>query len=259
MQNEPQRFDAAPDVPRDLVHEHWDKPETESMDDKIWLAAETNLVRSFIPDRSRILECGCGEGETTAIYADIPGVSIVACDYSATRLQMALDRLHDVENVTLTRRDLRMGLPIGEFDVVLSQRFLINLAGWTEQKNVLLNMMDVVPPGGRIILAEGSLQGQAELNRVRKLMDLYPITQKWHNQFLDDNLLEEVLIERGKILVKTGFGNFFLLTRGFRQVFDPVPHWDHRFNAVAASSEMREILNLGDRFSRIRVWVWEKA
>ena len=52
----------------------------------------------------------------------------------------------------------------GEFDVVVTQRVLINLSSWEDQKRALLNVHRVLNPGGRYIMIENTNDAFLALN-----------------------------------------------------------------------------------------------
>jgi len=61
-----------------------------------------------------------------------------------------------------------------------------------------------------------------------------------------------------KLLDEDGLGEYFLLTRGIRPTLDRKLNWNSKFNKIAASNEMKNILNLKSRFSRLKLWVFGK-
>src|SRR3989344_9046879 len=87
------------------VLEYWDRADVESMYDKNLLNLEIRLIKDRITQNSKILDAGCGEGESTLEYSKIPGVKIHAVDFSETRLKKAAKRLSKHSNVTLKKVD----------------------------------------------------------------------------------------------------------------------------------------------------------
>lgn len=232
------------------------------MYDKLLLAQETRLISAHIPPGSAVLDAGCGEGEGTLEYSRLPGVSIVAADFSATRLAKAAERLGAVDNVELRRVDFVEDAPFGpSFDVVVSQRFLINLTDWSLQQRVLGVLLGCLKPGGLLVLLEGSNDGVRELNDLRGHLLLPPIPVKWHNLFLDDDALACFMREAScELVAREGLGEYFLLTRGVRPFFERGElRWDAHFNTLAAAPQLASCLGLGARFSRLRLWVFRKA
>jgi SAM-dependent methyltransferase len=246
----------------DEILAYWEDPAVESMYDKHLVAQEVRCIRAHLAPHWRILDAGCGEGEGTLEYSRVEGVSIVAADFSATRLTQAAKRLQGRPNVVLQEIDLvAEAPPHASFDCVVSQRFLINITDRDLQRKTLARLVDGLRPQGSLLLLEGSNDGVRELNRVRELLRLPAIPVKWHNLFFDDAPLVELLRELGCEHVSTeGMGAYFLLTRGVRPFFDRGDlSWEAEFNSLAAAAELDRCLALGDRFSRLKLWVFRKS
>ena len=103
-----------------------------------------------------------------------------AVDFSETRLRKAAKRLSDRNNVILKRVNfLEQYCLDQDFDIIVSQRFLINLKQWRLQKKVLLELMQMLKAGsGKLIMLEGSKQGVESLNQVHSAWGLDSIPSK---------------------------------------------------------------------------------
>lgn len=242
------------------IVKYWDKNDVESMYDKNLLNAEIDLIKKHIPIKAKILDAGCGEGEGTFVYSSIKGVLVHAVDFSETRLRKASSILKERKNVTLKKVDFLGEYSLdNDYDIIISQRFLINIMKWDLQKKVLLDLMELLKKGGKLLILEGSIKGMDSLNEFRAIYGLEPIPIKWHNLFLDDDQLIEFMSQNGyKLLKEEGMGIFFLLTRGVRPIIDKVLNWDHEFNRISASPQVNGLLGLGSRFSRLKLWVFQK-
>jgi len=243
------------------VLEYWNRDDVESMYDKHLLDAEIRLIRQHIPSNAKVLDAGCGEGEGTLAYSSGSGIVVHAADFSETRLKKAAERLVGRSNVTLKKVDFLGQYSLDtDYDVIVSQRFLINLVEWELQKKVLLDLMAMLKPMGRLILLEGSKQGVDSLNEFRAVWGLDPIPVKWHNLFLDDEALLHFMWQKGyHLIAHDGLGSYFLLTRGIRPNLDKDLNWDCEFNRVAASKRMRDLLGADNtRFSRLKLWVFQE-
>lgn len=247
-------------IDKDILR-YWNDPTVESMYDKYLLKLEIELIKSKLRPSSKILDAGCGEGEGTLEYSKIPEVEIHAVDFSDTRLEKAQSNLIGIKNVKFSKINLLENFQLdSKFDFIISQRVLINIMEWDLQKIAILNLKKQLKPGGRIIFLEGSIDGVTQLNNFREIFGLNPINVKWHNLFFDDNILELFFKEAGLTLVeKDGLGEYFMLTRGVRPYFDKNLEWDNNFNINSSNENMRSILNLKDRLSRLKLWVVEKA
>jgi SAM-dependent methyltransferase len=242
------------------VLDYWNEPAVESMYDKHLLTAEIELLRKHIPEGTKILDAGCGEAEGTIVYSAIPGTLVHAVDFSETRLQKAREKLAGRENVICKQVDFLGEYQLDrDYDVIVSQRFLINLMEWRLQQKVLLDLTSMLKPGGRLLMLEGSRRGVDSLNEFRAAFVLEPIPVKWHNLFFDAQALVDFMHEHGHQLVtEDGLGTYFLLTRGIRPVFDQTLNWDSDFNRRAAAMSTDALLQLGTRFSRLKLWVFQK-
>jgi ubiquinone/menaquinone biosynthesis C-methylase UbiE len=238
---------------------YWNQEHIESMYDKYLLNAEIEIIKSRIPSNVKILDAGCGEGEGTIAYSEIPGVRIHAADFSTTRLKKAATRLKGRGNVSLKKVDfLRKASLDSDYDIVISQRFLINFTDWEIQKKILLTLMEMLKAGGKLLMLEGSRQGVDSLNAFRAVWGLGPIPVKWHNLFFDDKELIEFMALHGyELLEEDGLGSYFLLTRGIRPNLDRELNWDCKFNKVASMRQIEDQLNFHTKFSRLKLWVFK--
>ena len=242
------------------VLRYWNRDDVESMYDKHLLNAEIDLIKKRISPNTKILDAGCGEGEGTIFYSAIPDVIIHAVDFSSTRLKKAAIRLTGRQNVVLKQIDFLSENQLDrDYDIVVSQRFLINLLDWELQMKVLLDLMSLLKTGGQLLLLEGSKSGVNSLNEFRAVFGLDAIPIKWHNLFIDDYQLSEFMRQHGYSLVEEdGLGTYFLLTRGIRPIFDKELNWDCEFNRLAATKMAADQLGLSTKFSRLKLWVFQK-
>lgn len=239
---------------------YWERPDVESMYDKNLLRAEIELIARRVAANSKILDAGCGEGEGTVVYSSIPGAIVHAVDFSATRLALARQRLAGRDNVVLKQADLLNELCLDDdYDVIVSQRFLINLMEWQLQQRVLLKLMQLLKPGGRLLMLEGSQQGVDSLNQLRSSLGLPPIPVKWHNLFFDDEALIRFMQGNNyRLIEREGLGAYFTLTRAIRPLLDSDLSWDCEFNRLAALPAVADLLALGAKFSRLKLFVFQK-
>ena len=246
---------------KEQVLEYWNNDDVESMYDKNLLNAEIEIIRKRIAPGAKILDAGCGEGEGTLVYSSIPETLVHAVDFSETRLAKARKRLNSRENVSLKQVDFLGTYELDDdYDVVVSQRFLINLMEWQLQQKVLLDLMSMLKPGGTLLMLEGSQQGVDSLNEFRASWGLEPLPVKWHNLFFDDFALSDFMQRQGhKMVEQDGLGPYFLLTRGVRPALDEKLNWDCEFNRLAAAESTSQLLGFGAKFSRLKLWVFEKG
>jgi SAM-dependent methyltransferase len=242
------------------VLDYWNKDDVESMYDKHLLNAEIRLVKAWITPEAKLLDAGCGEGEGTLEYARV-AARVHAADFSVTRLRKAEELLGNAPNVQFRQVDFRQDFTLdSDYDVVVTQRFLINLMEWKEQQRVITKLVSLLKPGGRLLMLEGSQPGVDELNRFRAVGGLPPIPVRWHNRFFDDREMVDFISQNGwKLQAVQGLGGYFLLTRGVRPLLDKELNWDCEFNRIAASPGLTELVAIDPvRFSRLKLWVVER-
>ena len=236
--------------------EHWNDPAVESMYDKTLLRLETENLKAWIEVGSDICDFGCGEGEATLEYAGIEGVDILAVDNSPTRLELARQRIDGRWHVDFQLASVLGETDLGQFDVVISQRLLVNLGSWEAQKRALKRLFSMVRPGGRVLLSEGSSNGAAKLNEFRDQMGLPPIPIPAHNVFIDDRQLMAFADSLGwRLEDAKHLGTYYLLTRGVQPALKDDLRWDSDFNT---RSSKVDLLCTG-RFSRIKQWCFVRG
>lgn len=224
-------------------YQYWNDLSHPSMPDKIYVNLEVEAIKRCLGP-GKVLDVGCGDGENTQKFSRIKGITVTGIDYATNRLKLAKDKCPRVKFFTA---DLTQKLLLEKYDYIVSQRFLINLESWEQQKQVIINLINSLKKHGKLVLCEGSLQGNKTLNQFRAKFKLEPIPIRWHNVFIDDNNLAKL----GFKLID-GFGGYFLLTRGVRPYFDHDLNWDSQFNNLAKS------ISLPTKYSRIKVWKYTK-
>jgi SAM-dependent methyltransferase len=155
---------------------------------------EFNVIHDEIAKRKprRVVDIGCGDAFTTLkLSAAFPGISFVGGDYSASMLDNAQRNLHktNITNLQLVNYDISSPIDIGDFDLVYTTRCLINLPDWERQKAALQKISMLLAQRGICILVENFLDGQKNLNNLRKEFNLPEIAIRAHNCFFDQELL----------------------------------------------------------------------
>lgn len=191
----------------DEVHNYWDtmaeehgSDESATVPDKFYHAFEIKKISEAISNYSannnvvRILDIGCGNGYATIQLAkQYPGVYFVGIDYSAKMIKIAerqaqADGICNVKFIVGNVLDLS-SMKEWTFDVVLTERCLINLKNFQEQKLAVLQMRIAMRAGGLMILVENTKNGLSSLNGLREKQSLPLIEERWHNYYIPDEEL----------------------------------------------------------------------
>jgi len=140
----------------------------------------------------RVLEIGCGNGYALSRLSKSFDCEFVGIDANRAMIRIASGRR--LKNVTFTVDDiLRPRLREREFDVVFSERCLINLETWGRQKAALENIRKILRKSGHYVMLEMFEDGLNELNEARRAVGLERIAPAWHNRHLRKTELEKYM------------------------------------------------------------------
>jgi tRNA (cmo5U34)-methyltransferase len=89
------------------------------------LSIIARLATTFVSDQPRVLDIGCGYGDTTAEILELsPLASVCMVDYSEEMLRLAKERFSNNNKVKIIKHDLNSGVPdrlkSSRFDAVVS-------------------------------------------------------------------------------------------------------------------------------------------
>src|SRR5689334_16293191 len=152
------------------------------------LDAISRLIRHLSAGRigeQRLLEIGAGNGVLLAHLAEtLPELRPVALEFSSDMLEIAKQR--GLPNATLAHGDVRaMPFETAAFDLVVSERCIINLMRRDHQSEALSEVARVLRPGGHFICIEAFTDGHEAMNQARDELGLAPIPQAHHNLWFD--------------------------------------------------------------------------
>jgi ubiquinone/menaquinone biosynthesis C-methylase UbiE len=231
---------------RSRIDEYWERADTISLLDKNLRKLETDFALSQISANDEIADFGCGDGESTVHYA-AAARTCLALEHSSRLRAAAADRFAaaGLTNVTLVDGDaLDLSAYVGRFDLVISQRLVINFMTWEEQKQVLQNIWRSLRVGGRYVMIENTFEGFEAMNEVRRAVELPNVLlHDWHNYFLHHDLLMEFL--KGKFVIEKihTFNLYYLLTRVFVNMFA-------KFEGFGSKAVKDDIIDIADDAAR---------
>ena len=206
---------------REAVRKYWEDPTTISIIDKNLHKLEIETVCRYLKSTDELVDIGCGDGQATAVY----GKKVKKCtgyELSNFLRKKAIVTIKEsgLKNTTIKAGDILKMKKIPEKpDVVVTQRLLINLASWSEQKEAIENIYGMLKPGGLYIMIENTNDAYLALNDMRDQVGLDPIPIHWHNLFFDYNQLIDFLKDKFQLLNSHNFGLYYFFTRVYSQMF----------------------------------------
>lgn len=155
--------------------------------DDIAVQIEQRFLRQWVPESGRMLDVGCGAGDTLTRFAAETQAECIGLDFSEEMLSIAKARDPDNRCAWLCH-DLTKPLPvsIGYFDLIYTERALINLQTWAEQESLVRRLRGLLRASGWLVCVECSYDGLLRLNTLRVPLGLPPITPPPHTNYLHD-------------------------------------------------------------------------
>ena len=183
------------DAKMQSVKEYWDSraelgPEAGTQD-LIARQLEVRAIEEYVKDGMTILDAGCGNGMTALELAERHKVNIIGMDFAPKMIGDA----RELANKRKLKGPIHFGVwDITDcflnyqsmFDLVYTQRAIINLPDWETQKKTIELLGTYLKPGGKYLMCECSQDGLDEINQLRKQIELDEIKSPWHNRYLRD-------------------------------------------------------------------------
>ena len=169
------------------------------------LAPSTREVLARLPHapNRRVLDLGCGQGNTTRLLADVlqPG-ECVGLEYDANLVNYARTRTNNPSVVRFEQGDATT-LPFADasFDVVFCRYLLIHMA---EPAHVIREMLRVVRPGGFVVAYEADFLSEFSDPPCDALLT---INRLWNGLFQSPRLgrqMVRLFRESGAANIQTG-------------------------------------------------------
>ncbi len=228
----------------DMVKEFWDNQAMEhgasdlaTAPDHFYRELEIREIIKHLREDERVLDVGCGNGYSTNCFAKAVDAAYIGVDYSEKMIEEASDANLGIPFVVGDVRDIPKHL--GLADTIISERCLINLKDWEEQKAAILEMKRCLKPGGRIILVENFQDGLDNLNTLRSRFDLYEIGVRWHNRYLYMENFIPFIRDHFYIRHNENIGNlYYIISRvvyaALATADNKEPEYGHLINKIAS-------------------------
>ncbi len=173
----------------------------------------------------RILELGCGNGTLLSeISRRFPDCQLQGVEFSPELTALAQSR--NLPNCQVSLGDMRKSRSYPkQVDLIITERSLINLASWDQQRAALEHMMKALSFPGRMVLMESFAEPWIELNQARKELNLSLIPQSPQNVYLKEKaarfIVHNGFFERKTEMPKNALSTHFYLSRVFHAGVKP--------------------------------------
>ncbi len=105
------------------------------------------------------------------------------------------------------------------------------------------------------------MESSVSLNRIRVELGMDPISEKWHNLFLNERRLLEFVRGKFSLEKEHRLSTFFFISRVLNaKLHHPkVPQWDDQLNRMAFDMQCKFPNLIHDDISRLKVFIFRKT
>lgn len=151
---------------------------------------ELAVLMARVPESASVLDIGCGNGEALIRLATAKNISGTGVDFAEKMVELAQaeSKSRNLSGRLTFAAGKIPGLPagIGRFDVIVTERCLINLDSEAMQKQAFDEIVSHLKPGGRYLMMESFVEGLKRTNQLRAEFGQEPILAPWHNKFFHE-------------------------------------------------------------------------
>ncbi len=200
-------------------------------------------IKAFKPGTPRIVDLGCGNGYTTLRMASEIDAKVTGIDFAESLIADTPELARELGVTNMP--DFRVGdittlpVPDGSFDVVVTERVLLNMTSVESQRAMLDKIHAMLAPGGLYIMVEGNRDGLAKLNETREALGLVAIPDRGHGNVgslkFEEDEFENMTAGKFTTLDTRNFGTYFLISRVVhpKLVAPATPAFEHALNRIA--------------------------
>lgn len=166
-----------------------------------------DMARAALKRPLKILEVGCGNGFNCSwvaqAYADshVTGVDYIPAMIEAARQRQAEDQIDPAKLSYLVGNALELDNVAGPFDVVFTDRCLINLNNWDLQQQAFRRMATLLSSDGFLATIENSVEARERQSTLRSSVGLPDRPIDKFNTFVADGRFEALAQELGLSVV----------------------------------------------------------
>lgn len=229
----------------------------------------STIIETFhqidIPKNGSVLDVGCGDGYSVFKVAQaISDFCFLGIDYSENMIKNACKRLEShpelkdcVTFIVGDVTELKETCANSVYDVILSDRCLINLDSAESQYHAIAQIAEHTKPGGYYIAIENFIEGHENMNKARRSVGVPEISVRWHNlYFKEHEFIYNVERFFEDIIFKNFSSSYYFATRviysAMCQMRGEEPDYNHEIHQFSVN------LPWIGQFSPIRMAVMRK-
>lgn len=184
-----------------------------------------------------MLDIGCGNGQRTAIFSRYVKGKSIGIDYSENMIKQAnIIKKHNLvfKCVDITKYESNIS-----FDVIISCRCFINQNNHNSQIRLFQKLHKMIKSNGHLLIAEASVEGLKNLNKLRKIFGLKKIEEHWFNTHIKESAVFPKLKNLYKIEKLNRLGLYYFISRVIQPacIYPKEPQRDSIFDKIAKKSQ----------------------
>lgn len=256
------------------IKEYWEnraisEPNTATTNDiyfkELEISTIIDTIRELNVTKGDILDIGCGDGYSTLKIAEqFPDIKFTGIDYSRNMIDNANKMLEQknklkgrIKFINEDIKNIENILTEFTYDIIISDRCLINLDSSDKQYDVLSKIPKYLKSNGHYIAIENFIEGHDNMNKARNSVNLPNIPIRWHNLYFKES---EFIKRTRKLFKDIRFKDFassyYFATRIIYSAICKIngqdPDYYHEINKLSIS------LPLCGQFSPVRMIIMSK-
>lgn len=230
--------------------------------DTVCKRLEMGAIAGYVRDGMKVLDAGCGNGVTALELAENYTVDVTGFDFAEEMVEAAKEDMskkklrgeckffvHELRNVGKLRET---------YDLVYTERALINLQSWEEQEAAIKSIVGLLKAGARYLMCENSQDALSRLNSIRSQAGLDIIKPPWHNRYLLEDEIQNIYIPDAELEGIENFAStYYFLSRVVNAWISKCegkePTYDAPINKLALN-----LPPMGD-IGQTKLWIWKKT
>lgn len=199
------------------IQEYWNEQAKQYKDNPLAvtgdvIAAELEIkeILKYLKDGQKILDIGCGNGYKDIEYCKQKDIELKGIDYSKDMISVA--KAYETSRLKFEQGNI-LELNEKQYDIVITNRCLINLETAEDQIKAIDNIYNALDTNGTYLMLECTKEGLKKINEIRQTFGLDEIKERWHNNYLNDEVLKYTGYKFKNVTVNNFNSTFFLISR----------------------------------------------